>query len=143
MAAMEKEKTMLTDAQKIPQASVRSSEKELVISLPTVNLFSPKNELHASGKAILDQVGAFLKKHAAGPIVVRGYTDSTGKAATNQTLSETRAQKVKEYLALNQNILSSRITTEGLGPTQPVASNDTEAGRALNRRVEVAIPAGQ
>jgi OOP family OmpA-OmpF porin len=50
---------------------------------------------------------------------------------------------VKEYLAVYQNIPAANIAAEGLGATQPVASNATEAGRALNRRVEVGIPIGQ
>jgi OOP family OmpA-OmpF porin len=88
-------------------------------------------------------VGGYIKKYAAGKITVRGYTDSVGKAAANQALSEKRAQKVKEYLAVEQNIPAADITTEGLGSSQPVAGNETEAGRALNRRVEISIPTGQ
>ena len=143
MAAMEKEKTMLADAAKIPQSTVRQADGELVITLLAVNLFSPKNELHDQGKALLDKVGTYLKKYPAGRIAVRGYTDSSGKAAANQTLSERRAQRVKEYLAVYQNIPAAEIMTEGLGPAQPAASNTTEAGRALNRRVEIAIPVGR
>jgi outer membrane protein OmpA-like peptidoglycan-associated protein len=143
MAAMEREKSMLAEAAQIPQTAVRSAGGEIVLTLLAVNLFSPKNELHDEGKTILDRVGAYLKKHASGPIAVRGFTDSTGGAAINQTVSEKRAQLVKEYLALHQNISAADIRTEGLGPSQPAASNATEAGRALNRRVEIAVPLGR
>lgn len=143
MTLLEKEKAMQADAAKIPQATVRMAGGELIVSLPTANLFTAKNELHSQGKSVLDGVGGFLKKHGADRIAVRGYTDNTGKAAANQTISEQRAQKVKEYLVLNQNIPSAKLTVEGLGADQPVASNANEAGRALNRRVEVAIPFGQ
>jgi outer membrane protein OmpA-like peptidoglycan-associated protein len=143
MAMLEREKAMHADAAKIPQATARMADGEMVISLPVVNLFTAKNELHAQGKTVLDNVGNFLKKHAIDRIAVRGYTDSTGKAAANQTLSEQRAQKVKEYLVLYQNIPSAKVTVAGLGADQPVASNATDAGRALNRRVEIGVPFGQ
>lgn len=142
VAAMEAEKGMLADAAKIPQTTVRSTDLEIVISLPTVNIFYANNEIHSQGKAILDQVGVYLKKYATGRIAVRGYTDSTGKAALNQALSAKRAQKVREYLVLNQNIVPAEVTAEGFGSTQPVANNSTEAGRALNRRVEIGVPKG-
>jgi outer membrane protein OmpA-like peptidoglycan-associated protein len=143
MAAMEKEKAMLADAAKIPETTIRSANGEMVVTLLAINLFSSKNELHAQGRALLDKVGIYLKKYSPGRFAVRGYADSTGKAADNQTLSEKRAQKVKEYLAVYQNIPAANIAAEGLGATQPVASNATEAGRALNRRVEIGIPIGQ
>lgn len=143
MAELEREKAMLSEAAKIPQTAVRSTDKEIVITLPTLHIFSAKNELSPAGKTILDQVGGYVRKYAAGKITVRGYTDSVGKAAANQALSEKRAQKVKEYLALQQNIPAADIATEGLGSSQPVAGNETESGRALNRRVEISIPKGQ
>ena len=142
MAGMEREKAMLADAAKIPQSTVRMADGEMVISLLAINLFSPKNELHDQGKALLNKVGAYLKKYPTDRIAIRSYTDGSGKAATNKALSEKRAQKVKEYLAAYQNIPAAGITTEGLGPDQPVASNATDAGRALNRRVEISIPIG-
>lgn len=140
MAALEREKAMLAEAAQIPQATVRAAGGEVVLTLLAVNLFTPRNELHSQGKAVLDKVGDYLKRHASGPIAVRGFTDSTGKAASNQALSAKRAQLVKEYLAVYQNIPAAEIVTEGLGPSQPAASNATEGGRALNRRVEIAIP---
>ncbi|MDA8124386.1 MAG: OmpA family protein [Deltaproteobacteria bacterium] len=143
LAAMEREKAMLADAAKLPQTTVKTAGGEIVLTLPVMNLFNSKNELHSAGKGILDQVGAYLKKYAVGEMTIRGYADNVGKAAANQALSEKRAQKVKEYLAAYQNIPAAEITTEGLGSEQPVASNATEVGRALNRRVEIAIPTAQ
>jgi len=142
MAVMEKDKAMQSDAAKIPKATVKSTDREIVITVLTINVLTPKNEVSSSGKAILDQVGLFLKKHAAeAKIAVRGYTDSSGKVDANQTISEKRALKVKEYLVLNHNIPASSVTEKGFGPADPVASNATEAGRALNRRVEIVVPA--
>jgi outer membrane protein OmpA-like peptidoglycan-associated protein len=142
IAAMEREKAMFADAAKIPRATVRTTDRETVISLPVLHLFSSKNEIHSDGKAILENVGAYLKKYDARKITIRGYADNVGKAAANQSLSEKRAQKVKEYLVIYQNIPAAEITAEGLGSEQPVAGNTTEAGRALNRRMEIGISTG-
>ncbi|OAN11643.1 hypothetical protein A3K86_22265 [Photobacterium jeanii] len=73
-------------------------------------------------------------------LFVIGHTDSRGAEAYNQTLSEKRATVVATYLAAHFEIDPSRIKTEGRGESQPIASNDTEEGRAQNRRVEVYTP---
>jgi len=144
MAALEKEKEMQADAAKIPQATISSTEKELVITLLAINVLTNKNEISSDGRNILDKVGEFLRKHAMGAkIAVRGYTDSVGKASLNQALSEKRAKEVKEYLILHQNIPAASLTDQGFGPADPVASNATAAGRALNRRVEIVVPMNQ
>jgi len=138
-AALEREKAMLIEAGKIPQATVKAGDEEIVVTLLAINLFTPQNELHASGKTILDQVGNYLKKFSPPKITVRGHTDSVGKPNINQTLSEKRAQKVREFLVVYQDIPPARIIAEGVGSSQPVATNSTEVGRALNRRVEIAV----
>jgi len=138
-ASLEREKEMFTEAGKIPQATVKAGDKEIVITLLAINLFTPQNELHDSGKTLLDQVGNYLKKFSPSRITVRGHTDSVGKPGINQTISDKRAQKVREFLVVYEDIPPSRIVAEGVGPSQPVATNSTEAGRALNRRVEIAV----
>ena len=67
---------------------------------------------------------------------VGGHTDSVGTDAYNQTLSERRAASVKDYL-VGQGVDGSRLSTAGYGESNPIASNDTADGRALNRRVEL------
>jgi len=74
---------------------------------------------------------------------INGYTDSTGSFEYNQQLSEQRAQSVARHF-LNNGIAASRVRTAGMGPRDPVASNDSPAGRSQNRRVELSlIPTGQ
>ena len=141
--ALEKEKAMLAEAGKIPRATVTASEKEMVITILAINLFTRSMEISGSGKEILDQVGSFLKKYPEQKIVVRGHTDSTGSEKINRMVSEKRGSKVREYLVAYQNVNPSLVTSEGLGPSQPAASNATEAGRALNRRVEIAVQTGE
>jgi outer membrane protein OmpA-like peptidoglycan-associated protein len=136
---LERRQNMLAEASRIPQAAARATDKEIVITILAINLFTPGNEVKPAGKTILDGVGAFLQKYPRNAVVVRGHTDSQGSQAANEAVSEKRGQKVREYLVMNQNINPNRIAAEGLGPTQPAATNATEAGRALNRRVEVAV----
>jgi outer membrane protein OmpA-like peptidoglycan-associated protein len=71
-------------------------------------------------------------------IKVIGHTDSQGTEAYNQALSERRASSVAAYL-LQQGLAPSKLTSEGRGESQPLADNDTEEGRAENRRVELHI----
>lgn len=87
-------------------------------------------------RAILEEAIAVLEQHPDLRVEVGGYTDSTGRRETNMRLSRERAQTVADYL-VEQGIAADRLTVEGYGPDRPVASNDTEAGRGLNRRVEL------
>lgn len=86
----------------------------------------------------LDKVADILKRYPRSSIRIVGHTDSTGSAAYNQQLSEQRAKSVAWYLA-DAGVDSRRIITEGRGEAQPRATNDTEAGRQLNRRVEMLV----
>lgn len=85
---------------------------------------------------VLDSVARSLNQHPELRSHVVGHTDSTGAAAFNQTLSENRARSVSTYLT-RQGVTAGRVSTEGRGPTDPIADNNTAAGRADNRRVEV------
>ena len=71
-------------------------------------------------------------------IDVYGHTDSTGSDAYNQTLSESRARTVADYLSM-RGVSAARVRSQGFGETMPVADNATDAGRAKNRRVEIKI----
>jgi OOP family OmpA-OmpF porin len=71
-------------------------------------------------------------------IAVHGHTDSRGSAAYNKDLSLRRARAVVKYL-MDKGVSPSRLEAEGFGPSKPIASNDTDAGRATNRRVEFKI----
>ena len=97
-----------------------------------------KSDLSATAKNNLNDLAETLKKYEDTNILIEGHTDSTGSAELNQRLSEDRARSVREHLTAN-GVDNSRITTEGYGPQQPVADNETTEGRAQNRRVEVAI----
>jgi outer membrane protein OmpA-like peptidoglycan-associated protein len=86
----------------------------------------------------LDSLMAKLQSADVVSIKVIGHTDSQGSDAYNQKLSERRASSVAAYL-LSQGVAPNKLTSEGRGESQPVADNDTEEGRAQNRRVELHI----
>lgn len=89
----------------------------------------------------LNTLADWMKKYPNAQVTLEGHTDSTGRVAYNQTLSERRAESVKNTLVSSFNVDPSRITTSGRGPSQPIADNKTAEGRAQNRRVEVVIKA--
>jgi OOP family OmpA-OmpF porin len=113
-------------------------EVEAVIELEGVNFDFDKSTIRPEGKAILDGAAALLQKHDRVVVEVAGHTDSVGSDAYNQGLSERRANAVKDYLT-SKGITATRLTARGYGESRPVASNDTDAGRAENRRVELIV----
>ena len=101
-----------------------------------------QSELKGQYRGELAELSKILNKYEDTNIMLVGHTDSTGPEDYNLNLSKKRADSVADYLA-SQNVDSNRFTTEGVGEAQPIATNDTEAGRAQNRRVEVAIWANE
>jgi OOP family OmpA-OmpF porin len=87
----------------------------------------------------IKKVGDFMKAHPNLNATIEGHTDSMGTAQYNLKLSEKRAEAVKKILIEQENIDPERITTVGYGLTKPIASNDTEEGRQLNRRVQAVL----
>ena len=143
LQALEQEKAMLIAAGKIPKVTAEAGDKKIIMTILAVNLFTSASDLTPAGKKILDGVGDFLESYPDSKVVTRGHTDSAGKAAANQALSEKRAQKVREYLVAYRNVSPGRVTAEGVGSAQPVATNASETGRALNRRVEMIVLIGE
>lgn len=86
----------------------------------------------------LRELASSLSKYPDSELLIIGHTDDVGSVDYNQRLSERRAASAARYL-VSQGVSGSRVMTRGLGETEPVATNETEAGRAANRRVEVAI----
>jgi OOP family OmpA-OmpF porin len=90
----------------------------------------------------IDKVAEFMKKHPEVTAILEGHTDSTGPAEYNMQLSKRRAEAVKKAL-IERGIDASRLKVEAYGETKPIAPNDTEEGRAKNRRVEVVLVPGK
>ncbi len=109
------------------------------ISFETETLFDfDKTALKNEGKQRLDLLASRLMDGVVQVVVALGHTDSLGAQAYNQQLSEKRARAVADYLS-NKGIPNEKIFTEGRGGSQPIASNSSEAGRAMNRRVEIEV----
>lgn len=111
----------------------------ILVNLPDGVTFAVNSTtISPAFQATLDQIAQSLKDYPDSLVDVYGHTDSTGSDAYNQDLSERRARSVAGYLAM-RGVSSARIRSQGFGEQYPVASNDTEEGRALNRRVEIKI----
>lgn len=101
-----------------------------------------KSALSADAQAVLSKVAYNLKQFPDTDVTVVGYTDNTGSEARNNELSQERAQAVVDYLA-SHGVAASRLKAVGRGWNDPIASNQTAAGRAQNRRVEIFITASK
>ena len=120
-----------------PEIKKETIEK---VNLAARNIYflSGKDVLQKKSYTQLSNVAAILKSDNTLRLHVTGHTDNTGSDAVNDALSAKRAIAVKEYL-INQGIEGERITTLGMGSSQPIADNATAAGRSKNRRVEMTI----
>jgi len=101
-----------------------------------------KSDLSADAQTNLTKLSAILKKYEDTNILIEGHTDSDGTEEYNQALSERRARSVAHFLAEHQ-VASGRMIPVGYGEIQPIATNETAAGKTANRRVEVAIMANE
>ena len=128
----------------LPGAEVERVGEGIKVTLPEsiVNFAFDKSDLTPTAKANLDKLAEVLSNNPDTNINIYGHTDSRGSDEYNQSLSDRRAAAVKSYL-VSKGVASSRLFTMGVGEKEPVASNETEAGRAKNRRVEFAITANQ
>jgi len=104
--------------------------------LKPVNFETGSAELLVDSHAALDKVAETAKKYPNLKLRVEGHTDSTGSASLNQTLSQKRADAVRDYLVNTAGIPADQVVAAGFGQTRPIASNETSEGRAQNRRVE-------
>ena len=112
------------------------------IDLTAIRFRTNSAELDAGSIAILEQVSDALSQVPSAKIAVEGHTDSTGNSERNQQLSGERADTVRNFL-INRGINGDRLTSRGYGSSEPIASNDTVTGRALNRRIEFKLSNGE
>jgi len=122
-------------------AEVIKAGEGIIVKFDSGILFDfDKSDLKANAKENIRQLVKTMNENADTDILVVGHTDNVGKASYNQGLSERRAAAVKSY-AVAQGLASGRIKTKGMGAEEPISSNETDAGRAENRRVEIVIVA--
>lgn len=116
----------------------RDTARGLIVNMSDVLFDTAKYTLKPGAREKLAKISGIVLAHPGLTLQVEGHTDSVGGDAYNQTLSEQRANSVRDYL-ISQGVPSGTITARGFGKTQPVASNDNAAGRQLNRRVEMVV----
>jgi len=127
----------------VPDAKVERVGEGIVVEFNSSILFGfDKSNLSEDAKMNLDKLVVVLNSYVDTDIEVQGHTDSKGSEAYNQDLSVQRTRKVSYYLT-DKGINSSRLTVKGFGETLPKYENDTENGRAQNRRVEFLITANE
>jgi outer membrane protein OmpA-like peptidoglycan-associated protein len=131
------------EAAKTLEVEVALVKKEFKIVLPEVYFEFDKADIKPESYSVLDGAAATIMTVFAGnpdvKIEVQGHTDSKGSDAYNLELSNRRASAVKDYLVINHDLNPNRLMARGYGESKPVASNDSEIGRAKNRRVEFVV----
>jgi len=142
-AAEAKSKDMLARLAAANAAAVKEEPRGTVITMAGGVLFaSNKSQLLPGAQNSLDQVAEAIKSQDDKKVLIEGHTDSRGSDATNQALSKARADAVGSFF-ISKGVPADRVTTAGLGPSRPVADNNTAEGRANNRRVEIVIQQGE
>jgi outer membrane protein OmpA-like peptidoglycan-associated protein len=122
-------------------ATVTRVGEGIKITFDSGILFSVgKSDLQSAARTNLTNLAGILNKYPDTEVLIEGHTDATGSDESNMTLSSNRAQSVANYLESLQ-VMSTRFSVKWYGETQPIADNESDSGRASNRRVELAIMA--
>ena len=130
-------------AQNIPGATVERVGEGITVTFASGVLYDyDSDRVRSDAAANLRSLAQSLDEYPDTDILIAGHTDADGSDTYNQQLSERRAAAAATYLA-SQGVARSRIRTSGLGESEPVVSNDTEANKQKNRRVEIAIYANE
>ena len=120
------------------ELDAQETSRGLVLTMPGVFFDFDSSQLNPGAQRSLDQLAEVLKEHSDRNVTIEGFTDSVGDPNYNERLSQERAQAVRDAL-VERGVNPERIQTRGYGEQYPIASNDTEAGRQMNRRVEIII----
>jgi len=136
---LDREEAALRERLQNTGVSVTRQGDKIILNMPgNVTFNTNSSDISSNFYAVLDSVALVLNEFDQTYVDVVGYTDSTGAAEYNQTLSEQRAQSVAKYL-ISQRVVTDRFAVRGMGAAAPIASNDTPEGRAQNRRVEIEL----
>jgi outer membrane protein OmpA-like peptidoglycan-associated protein len=119
-------------------AKIIRFEEGILITIDSRLLFEEDSYTLQSTKGMLKDLARILQKHGYTNAVIEGHTDNVGEEIYNQSLSENRAHEIENYL-IGKGINDARMKTRGYGEKQPIAPNDTNAGRQLNRRIEIGL----
>ncbi len=120
-------------------AEVYKQGQQCVIRLKAIQFPVGQSVIVSSNYSLLKTVQKAVDTFGRPDVIIEGHTDSTGSAATNQRLSQSRAESVKQYLLANGSLPARKLTAVGYGSSRPLASNKSAAGRAINRRIDILI----
>lgn len=138
-AQAERDQAMIAQQeQQLKELDAKQTARGMVITLGDVLFSVNKAQLSSGGVRNVQKLANFLNQYPQRKVLIEGHTDSTGSLSINQPLSERRADAVRTAL-VGMGISSDRIETRGYADAHPVASNNTAAGRQLNRRVEIIL----
>lgn len=118
--------------------AAKKTARGIVITLGDVLFATDQAQLNADGIRTAQKLASVLQQHPQRSVLIEGFTDSTGSTAHNQELSERRAGAVRNVLT-DMGVARERVAMRGYGEAFPIAANDTNQSRQLNRRVEIYI----
>ncbi|MGD9842382.1 MAG: OmpA family protein, partial [Steroidobacteraceae bacterium] len=124
------------------EGRVYRQANQLVMSLNAINFRSGKSTIEPASFPILAKVSEAIKLFPTASLIVEGHTDSAGSDSANLLLSQDRADAVRQYLISNLGVSAEKVSSVGYGESKPVANNETENGRARNRRIDVVMDIG-
>jgi outer membrane protein OmpA-like peptidoglycan-associated protein len=117
----------------------QTSDNRLKLDIPSdISFDTGRSDIKSNFRPILDRFAAGLVENQMTTVTIVGHTDSVGSDASNNQLSMERAARTRDYLS-SRGVASGRINVDGRGEREPIASNDNDAGRARNRRVEIYV----
>lgn len=137
---MEQQKRQMEQATRGTGVQVsQTQDNRLKLDIPSdVSFDTGRADIKANFRPVLESFAGTLNTNPGTTVTIVGHTDSTGGAAINQPLSVDRATRTRDYLTM-RGVAPERIVVDGRGEREPVASNDSAAGRARNRRVEIYV----
>jgi outer membrane protein OmpA-like peptidoglycan-associated protein len=128
--------------QELEELEARDTDRGLVLTLGDVLFDTGAATLKPGAATTIDRLAQFMRDYPERAVRIEGHTDAAGSDETNQSLSERRAQAVREAL-VGRGLDAARIATLGFGEARPIADNDTPGGRQQNRRVEIVVSDAQ
>ncbi|MCH1925666.1 OmpA family protein [Shewanella sp. C32] len=136
---MDVQETKLRQKLDATGVSVTRNGDNIILNMPNELTFGvDSSSLSGRAQSVLDGVALVVNEYQKTRLNIIGHTDSTGSASYNMRLSQVRASAVGSYL-ISQGVNGQRVVTSGAGESQPIASNNSEQGRAQNRRVEIIL----
>ncbi len=124
------------------EAIVLREKGNLILRLTGISFPSGKSDIEVQYFSLLTKVQQVLREFPGAPVTIEGHTDSRGHDIVNTRLSNERANAIKAYLVANLGLDESGIVAVGYGKSRPIATNDTEEGRRVNRRIDVVVAIG-